>query len=138
MMGNLAQDILNNSSKVNMLKDKYLHSTNIMQHMSPTSTSSAWKAIMQALYFLRDGYAWKAGDSHRIFFQDDQWIGDRPLRDMAQHIETEDERILVYNVMVGNSTWELTRLRTPIHKEIKEKILAILLTYQSTSSDKII
>lgn len=102
------------------------------------NSTKLYKAIIQALYFFQDDYAWRGGDGQNFSFWDDQWIGDRPLKEMVNHLETKDEGILVHDVIAGNSTWELNRLRTLIHKEIKEKILVVPLACWSTTSDKVI
>ena len=78
MLGKLIAEIYNNSSKlwVRFLREKYGQNGRIFSTKPPLSSSSTWKAIVQAHSILGDGFKMRLGNGIASFWYVN-WLNDR-------------------------------------------------------------
>ena len=121
-----------NSLWVDLMRQKYLKASSLLDCSSKPSDSPVWKSILRSRSLLKKGIRWRVGNGARIKFWLDNWVDNCNLVDLLSLHSTPlpNPNCMVNEFINDDKTWKLQALRQVINDEhIVQKVLGIPLPF---------
>jgi len=118
----------NNSLWVDVMRSKYLKHTSLLECITKSSDSPAWKSILRSRALLLKGLRWRVGDGTKIKFWQDHWVANCSLIDLLSLHSTppSNPECTVSEFITQDRTWNVRKLRSVISDEqVLQKVLGI-------------
>lgn len=85
---------------VRLIKEKYLHETNVMEYTKRGNCSWQWSKLMNLRSTFSKGLRWQVGDGENIKFWKDNWLYDKFLFDLG--VYNHDSQSVDINTKVAD------------------------------------
>jgi ribonuclease HI len=102
------------------------------------SGSSNWRGLKMGHEIFRKGIRWVVRNGHSVSFWHDNWVGNKPLREVIQGpIPPLEECFCVVDVIEGVGFWDFSKISFNLPDNIRDAIRAVNVCSLSNQEDSI-